>query len=191
MDTMKKLISRLAGLFSEMSANANTFGSMWKNIELGKEAFAIMKELPETVPGEFDTPAEKAALLGSMLEQMNETDTPRFCIGVREYMRSLSPDDEDNARELAMLRDYIDLSLPMEEYCRRYRRHLKFDPVERTEEMERVVADVERECDRRLAGTPRGMGFCFAYWSARGAALSRRGIDWRSPSLMNPGVMFD
>ncbi len=191
MDTMKKLISRLAGLFSEMSANANTFGGMWKNIGLGKEAFAIMKELPETVPGEFDTPAEKSALLGSMLEQMNETDTPRFCIGVREYMQALAPDDEDNARGLAMLRDYIDLSLPMEEFCRRYRRHLKFDPVERTEEMERVVADVERECDRRLAGTPRGMGFCFAYWSARTAALSRRGIDWRSPALMNPGVMFD
>lgn len=191
MDTMKSRIKKLAGLFSKMSANANTFGHMWKNIGLGKEAFTIMKELPETVPGEFDTPAEKAALLGSMLEQMNETDTPRFCIGVREYMQALAPDDEDNAAQLTMLRDYIDPALPMEEFCRRYRRHLKFDPVERTEEMERVVEDVERECDRQLAGRPRGMGFCFAYWSARSAALSRHGIEWRSPALMNPGVLFD
>ena len=38
---------------------------------------------------------------------------------------------------------------------------------------------------------PRGMGFCFNYWSAKRAALARRGIQWRSPSAMNPRVMFD
>jgi len=35
------------------------------------------------------------------------------------------------------------------------------------------------------------MGFCFAYWAEKRNALARRGIEWRSPSRMNPGVMFD
>jgi hypothetical protein len=35
------------------------------------------------------------------------------------------------------------------------------------------------------------MGFCFAYWAEKRAALARHGIDWNSPQDMNPGVMFD
>lgn len=188
---MKSKIKNLASLFRKMVTNANTFGDMWKNISLGREGFAIMKELPDTLPGEFDTPQAKASLLGQMLEQMDETATPRFCISVREYMLTLAPDDTDNNKKLTKLRDYIDPSVPMEDYCRKYNVHLKFDPVERTERMEEVIEDVERECDKVLAGQPRGMGFCFAYWAARESALAQRGIKWRSPSAMNPGVMFD
>lgn len=188
---MESKIKNLASLFRKMVTNANTFGDMWKNISLGREAYSIMKELPDTLPGEFDTPQAKASLLGQMLSQMDETATPRFCISVREYMHTLAPDDTDNNKKLTKLRDYIDMSLPMEDYCRKYNVHLKFDPVERTERMEEVIEDVERECDKELAGQPRGMGFCFAYWHARQAALARRGIEWCSPSAMNPGVMFD
>jgi hypothetical protein len=35
------------------------------------------------------------------------------------------------------------------------------------------------------------MGFCFAYWSARREVLEAHGIQWRSPHIMNPHVMFD
>ena len=51
--------------------------------------------------------------------------------------------------------------------------------------------EVEKEVDEQLKDEPRGMGFCFSYWSAKRAALARRGIEWRSPSAMNPRVMFD
>lgn len=188
---MENKINALAGLFSRMVANAGSFGDIWKNIALGREALRLMRELPETVAGEFDSPSEKAGLLGQMLDQMDETLTPRFCIGVREYMQQLAPDDADNAKSLTMLRDYIDTALPMEEYCRKYGRHLKFDPVERTAEMERVIEEVERECEEELKDMPRGMGFCFAYWSVRKGALARRGIEWHSPGAMNPNVIFD
>ncbi len=188
---MKDEIKRLEKIFREMVKNAGEFGLMWKNIPLGREAFAIMQHLPDSVPGEFATAAEKAGLLGQMLEHMDELRSPRFCIAVREYMSRLDPAEETNATELAKLYDYIDPTLPMEDFCRVYRRHLKFDPVERTAEYEAVIYSAEYLVSRALADVPRGMGFCFAYWSAMADALAEFGIDWRSPHMMNPGVMFD
>ena len=87
-------IKKLSKLFKAMVNNGHTFGAVWKNIELGTQAFALMKSLPPTLEGEFDTPADKAFLLSQMLEQMEETATPRFCIEVREYIHGLNPDDE-------------------------------------------------------------------------------------------------
>ena len=72
-----------------------------------------------------------------------------------------------------------------------YRVTLRFDPVERSERWEECIYEVEKECDRRLKGERRGMGFCFSYWSTRKAVLARYGIDWKSPAIMNPHVMFD
>lgn len=69
--------------------------------------------------------------------------------------------------------------------------HLKHDPVEWTARWEEVVDEADRIVDRKLAGHPRGMGFCFAYWHERKIALGKFGVDWRSPAEMNPGVMFD
>jgi hypothetical protein len=68
---------------------------------------------------------------------------------------------------------------------------LKVDPVQATPEWEEVIYDVEKELDEELKDEPRCMGFCHSYWSAKRAALARRGIEWRSPSAMNPRVMFD
>ena len=48
-----------------------------------------------------------------MLDQMDETQSPRFCISVREEIARLDPDNSDNLGELKMLRDYIDPKLPM------------------------------------------------------------------------------
>lgn len=188
---MNDTINKLGNIFSKMVKNYNTFGDSWKNIELGKEAFELMLTLPDTYPGEYENPIEKARLLSQMLDQMVETESPRFCIKVRHEIFRLDPDDKDNLKNLGMLNDYIDPSLPMEEFCKRHRRHLKFDPVERSEEYEKVIADAEREIAKKLKEIPRGMGFCFAYWAAKSDALARRGIEWTSPAGMNPGVMFD
>lgn len=188
---MNEKIYRLAAIFTAMVQNHDTFGDLWKNIRLGAEAFALMLSMPDTLPGEYESPGEKAHLLCQMLDQMDETQSARFCISVREEIARLDPTDEDNRNELRMLRDYIDPQLPMPEFCRRYNRHLKFDPVERTAEYEAIIADVESELAEELKDEPRGMGYCFGYWSAKSAALARRGIRWKSPALMNPGVMFD
>lgn len=188
---MKLEINKLSRLFKAMVNNYHIHGSVWKNIELGKQAFAIMKSLPPTVEGEFESPAEKAELLVKMLDLMDETSTPRFCIEVREYIHSLNPDNENNTKELHKLKDFINLSLSMEDYCVKYRKHLKFDPVERTEKWENIIFQVEKECNRILKNHPRGMGFCFMYWSVMSEILERHGIHWCSPAQMNPGVMFD
>ena len=70
--------------------------------------------------------------------------------------------------------------------------HLRTDPVEYTREWEKIYYDVEDELDRRVANVPRQMGFCFQYWATKRELLMEKyGIDWRSPSQMNPRVMFD
>lgn len=182
---------KLGTIFSKMVRNYNSMGDSWKNIELGREAFGLMLSLPDNYPGEYETPADKANLLSQMLDQIVETESPRFCITVREEIERLNPGDSANDKALRMLRDFIDTSVSMEDFCKCYRRHLKFDPVERSEDYERVIPDVEREIAKELKGFPRGMGFCFAYWSAKKAALAKRAIEWNSPAYMNPGVMFD
>lgn len=188
---MDKTIIKLGTIFSQMVRNYNSMGDSWKNIELGRKAFGMMLSLPDNYPGEYETSADKANLLSQMLDQMIETECPRFCITVREEIERLNPGDSANDKALRMLRDYIDTSISMEDFCKRYSRHLKFAPVERSEEYERVIPEVERKIAKRLKGIPRCMGFCFAYWSAKKTELAKRAILWNSPAEMNPGVMFD
>lgn len=189
--SIEQKVKRLGAIFSAMVENHNTFDSVWKNIGLAREAFTIMKELPMVVEGEYATPVEKASILSQMLDQMEETLTPRFCIEVREYIHSLNADDESNNEELTQLRDFIDESFPMEEYCKKYTKMLKFDPIERTQKWEDVIYDVEQECAEILKDEPKGMGFCFSYWSTKRSVLEKYGISWKSPGSMNPRVMFD
>lgn len=68
---------------------------------------------------------------------------------------------------------------------------LQHDPVEWSARWEEVIDEAQREVDDRLADVPRGMGFCHGYWQELKGALKRRGVSWRSPSQMNPCVMFD
>ena len=179
---MDKTIVKLETIFSKMVSNYNSMGNSWKNIELGREAFGLMMSLPDNYPGEYETSADKANLLSQMLDHMVETESPRLCITVREEMKRLNPGDSANDKALRMLRDYIDISVPMEDFCKRYRRHLKFDPIERSEEYERAIPEVEREIAKKLKGIPRGMGFCFAYWSVKKTELAKRAIEWNSPA---------
>ncbi len=47
---MSEKIDRLEGIFIQMSENYDDFGGQWKNIPLAKEAFSLLKELPEIRP---------------------------------------------------------------------------------------------------------------------------------------------
>lgn len=70
--------------------------------------------------------------------------------------------------------------------------HLRKDPVEYTWRWEEVYYDVEEQLEKIFEGEPRYMGFCFRYWSTKRDLLKNAyGIDWCSPSEMNPRVMFD
>ena len=130
--------------------------------EVGYNPYASMGELRIQVPPECD----------------------RISIEVRGKVLANAIADVDKE-------SYIDPSISMEEWVKVAGAHLKFDPVERSERWEEVIYEVEKECDRRLKGEPRGMGFCFAYWPVKTAVLAQYGIEWHSPSAMNPRVMFD
>ena len=69
--------------------------------------------------------------------------------------------------------------------------HLKRDPVEWTARWEEVIDEADRIAYENLRDVPRGMGWCFGFWSERKAALRKFGIEWRSPGNMNPRVLFD
>lgn len=69
---------------------------------------------------------------------------------------------------------------------------LRKDPVENTEKYKAIIDDVERELDEMLKDYPKGMGFCHHYWHCKRVLLKEKyGIEWRSPAMMNPRVMFD
>lgn len=214
MDNLKKL----GGCFTEMVENSNTFGSTWKNIPLGHQAFMLMKKgLPLRVKGEL-TPYTRIVLLNKMMGCMPERDCARFCREVQEYQLSLFSlmSDEDFPEDMEMdgyegprekyvreydvkkhklnmrrIQDYLNPGVSMEEWCRKYDVRLKFDPVERTQEWEDCIYDVEMKCNRILEGKIRGMGFCYLYWSTKKSVLAKYGIQWNSPSVMNPRVIFD
>lgn len=79
------------------------------------------------------------------------------------------------------------------EYCldRLENPTLQYDPVEDSEAYLSVIDEVERRLYDELKDEPRGMGSCFQYWSAKRDLLAEYGIEWRSPGVMNPRVMFD
>lgn len=185
-----KAIEYLGNSFRIMVENANR-GEYWRNIGQGRIAFEMMCQLPDEIPGEYENPTEKAGILSMMLDEMDELLSPRLCISICKEIERLNPDNEDNQRRLTLLHDFIDRALPMEEFCKKYGKHLLFDPVERTEEYENAIQEVEAECDAALADHPRGMGFCFAYWSEKARILAEHGIRWCSPAVMNPHVLFD
>ena len=214
MDNVKKLGS----LFSQIVENYNTYASSWKNLPLAREAFDLMKDdLPLRVSGEL-TPYTRIVLLGKMLACLPERDCARFILEVRQYQLSLFPlISAEDAREdmdidgyegeaeayvhevtkedvqdaTTRTEDYLNPRITMELWCQKYGVHLKFDPVERSEKWEDVIYDVEAECADILKDEPMHMGYCFRYWSTKKEVLARRGIDWSSPAVMNPRVMFD
>lgn len=214
MDNIKKL----ENLFSEIVKYSETFNCSWKTIPLGKQAFEVMKnELPLRVKGEL-TPYTRIVLLNKMMGCIPERDCARFFKEVKEYQMSLFDliGDEDLAEDMEIdgyngpsedyvrqytrkdlkesqrrTDDYLNPSVSMEEWCRKYGIMLKFDPVERTEAWENCIYEVEAECDRLLENEVKGMGFCFIYWSTKESVLAKYGIQWDSPSVMNPRVMFD
>lgn len=211
-------INELGGIFSEMVENDGTFAAQWKNIPLGHQAFALMKDsLPLRVEGEL-TPYTRIVLLNKMMSCMPERDCARFFREVKLYQKSLfrhisgkdinedmdidgyegNPEDyvreyteEQHRESLRRTEEYLDRSISMEDWCKKYGIMLKFDPVERSEQWEKCIYEVEKECDRKLSGEPKGMGFCFSYWSTKKAVLAKYGIEWDSPATMNPRVMFD
>ena len=67
------------------------------------------------------------------------------------------------------------------------------DPKEIDQKYEAVFKDVEREIEAKMKtdGTAGQFGSCHHYWRLKKEALKARGIDWRSPSELNPNTNYD
>ena len=171
---------------------------MWRNIPLARESVELFQSIHD------DEAASGIAMAcGAIVDQLPEYDVPRMVLGILRYELQLLqcadeqepehyPTERDVKDDIRRLEDYIDTAHVSDAaFMERYQRHLKADPIQRTPEWETLYYDVEQECDRRLGDTPRGMGFCFAYWSTLREVLAERGIEWQSPHELNPRVMFD
>ena len=99
---------------------------------------------------------------------------------------------EDLMQEIDQLCDNISYADKGEYNNIRSDSMLKHDPVEWSKEWEESIDKADRIVYSELEDTPRGMGFCFAFWSKRAEVLRKEfNIEWRSPSVMNPREMFD
>ena len=200
-----------AELIDQMNRN-NKDGNIWRNIPLVRE---FIHELKDVAPfrSENINPVYKAHYIASMLENdyIDKRETPRLfqslCELYRLYRDFEDPSDFDDYLQEHFDKNYfrqVDKWIysfamivrdPQWEHALQCWNGLggmlKVDPVQATTEWEEVIYEVETEVDEQLKDEPRGMGFCHIYWSTKRAALARRGIEWRSPSAMNPRVMFD
>ncbi len=69
------------------------------------------------------------------------------------------------------------------------RRNLWHDPVETTAEYLAVIDEVEEKIEKNRKY--RGFGSCHHVWSLKTDYLAEKGIEWRSPAILNPRVRFD
>lgn len=204
----EKAEDRLVELLGQMRKNAAEEGwQVWKNIPLAREFFDILHNRLPLGGKHVDATGIMVCCDSIFIEDLlNQRDVPRLCLEFLQLRKladkARTAEDEKydpscilGVKEADKLQNkldfYIDPKVTMEWWLEYTHGHLLFDPVERTPEWEEAVYDVEKECDRLLRGQPRGMGFCFAYWSAKRKVLARHGIEWRSPHQMNPRVMFD
>ena len=192
----EQLVETILANVEVMRENAEEM-RIWKNLAIAKETFELIKQV-----GDDEGPLGRAMGCEMVVEKLSEYDAPRFTLEMLRYeleqlQRSEEkPDDlteEDVMEHIAELERFIDIeNVSYSEYKKKNpHRHLEFDEIERTPLWEEINQEVEAETDALLGDAPRGMGFCFGYWSAKRGVLAKRGIDWCDPQQMNPRVKFD
>ena len=204
-------ITNAERLYREIFDNASK-GMLWKNSPLVRD---FIHELKDKAPfrNYQENPAGKACILQNLLKEkvLDMRDTPRLYQSLCELYRfyldfMVDKDFDENLRsnydryyfrevdqliyKYAWIIDNPKSGLAQECWDD-LGGMLKVDPVQAMPEWEEVIYDVEMELEEELKNEPRGMGFCYGYWSAKRAALERRGIEWNPPPLMNRGVIFD
>ena len=97
--------------------------------------------------------------------------------------------DDDCASLLALCRDFLPDAEKIAREALSPRRHLNHDPVEMTEDYLAVIDEAEAYIEENR--TFHGHGSCHEVWQLKRNFLAARGIRWRSPAVLNPGVHFD
>ena len=80
----------------------------------------------------------------------------------------------------------------LEEILAPYRLHeIRQDPIEDSPQYKEIEKALEEKISQRF-GEERLMGSCHGYWKAKKEILREDyGIDWHSPTELNPEITFD
>jgi hypothetical protein len=71
---------------------------------------------------------------------------------------------------------------------------LQHDPIENDPRYKAIIEQVDQEIEASLKKDNKygEMGSCYMFWAQKKKILKERyNIDWKSPSEMNPQVLFD
>lgn len=204
----EEFVNKAVSLLDQMRKNAaEEWHPVWKNIPLAKEYLDILLNRLPLRGNHIDASGITVLCDAIFLEDLlDQRDTPRLCLEflqlrkLADKARTANDEKFDQQHYLGVIEAdkiqnrldlFISPTVSMEWWVDYVHSHLLFDPVERTPKWEEIAYEVEKECDRRLKNEQRGMGFCFSYWSTKRSVLAKYGIDWQTPSQMNPRVYFD
>ena len=98
-------------------------------------------------------------------------------------------DDCEDIREQALVFLPKDIVDDVFDTVMKRRRNLKHDPVEMTKEYLAVIDEVDEKIEKNREY--RGFGSCHHVWSLKTDYLAEKGIEWKSPVVLNPRVRFD
>lgn len=166
----------------------------WEIASLAREFKDYALQLLE----ERSCPEAVATAAYRMIEAL--TEHPRLSVELLQLrlqaLRLLAEESPEEIEEVELELSYFQENIALADAGSfqeiRQRSLLKHDPVEWSAHWEEVIDRVDEKVDTLLADHPRGMGFCYAFWSARRETLLEEfGIEWRSPAQMNRGVIFD
>lgn len=65
------------------------------------------------------------------------------------------------------------------------------DSIESTQAYIEAMRHIKPILDDEFPKDDVVMGTCHRYWARKKELLKQRGIDWKSPSEMNPDIIFD
>ena len=65
------------------------------------------------------------------------------------------------------------------------------DPIEKTSDYKKIEKELKKLIEKEV-GKAMYPGYCYLYWAAKKRILREKyNIDWKSPSELNPDVLFD
>lgn len=130
-------------------------------------------------------------------EEENMKDKERLISDAYEYAYSMNCYQDNSVDDLKGILGELLCGKDLEEALKntddgkmRAKTGLVKDPVEMTAEYLSVIDEVEKEVSEKL-GDNYYMGKCFEIWELTKSLLADYGIDWHTPSELNPGVIFD
>ena len=212
---------RLKELFEliEKNGDYNAYELTYQAVPYLKETDEIVKaQLASENPYDKVTLLDSATIMRYLAEAYDRLG--RFAVSVRYYNRAIElaatlytmygeemqdssgmiynalkarnyyvDDDCEDIREQALVFISKDIVDDVFDTVMKRRRNLKHDPVEMTEEYLAVIDEVDEKIEKNRKY--HGFGSCHHVWGLKTDYLAEKGIEWKSPVVLNPRVRFD